>query len=34
MIFIKNADAVARKAIREIDPSLENKFADLIPTTQ
>ena len=30
MIFIKNADEVARKAIREIDPSLENKFADLI----
>ncbi|MCX7109072.1 MAG: SinI family restriction endonuclease [Proteobacteria bacterium] len=30
MIFINNAEDVARKAIRRTDPSLENKFACLI----
>lgn len=30
MVFIKNSDEIARQAILKIDPSLENKFADLI----
>ncbi|MDD4915430.1 MAG: SinI family restriction endonuclease [Methylococcales bacterium] len=30
MTFIKNADEIARQAILAIDPSLENKFVDLI----
>jgi len=30
MTFIPDAEEIARKAIRAIEPSLENKFADLI----
>lgn len=30
MLFIKNADQVARDAIRAVDPGLENKFATLM----
>lgn len=30
MTFIQNSDGIARMAIREIDPSLENQFANLI----
>ncbi len=30
MIFINNAEEVARRAMRTIEPSLENKFVDLI----
>jgi hypothetical protein len=30
MTFIKNSDEVARQVIQSLDPTLENKFADLI----
>lgn len=30
MTFISNSDEIARQAIQQIDPSLENKFADLV----